>query len=387
LLSRLATIILAAIITTWAAGSAEVVAEDEAVRTDTENCLLCHRYPSMGRFDESGVKRIFYVNGEKFAHSIHGKLKCTACHVGLDKIPHTDVKKVDCTTQCHIKEPSTEKEFSHQVMSKQYVGSAHGQGTPENPKPFPEDLPTCKYCHKNRLQTPPDGFTGQRAALANETLARCGGCHTQEQWAKIYYTHFANRTRHVRSQPEIVALCIDCHADKEKMARHGLESVATFKETFHWNLVKYETENAPDCISCHVASGDSAHDVKPGDDPESSVYILNRVSTCSNQGGVRVCHPKATPEFASGRVHAYGTKAQIAAGFGKPEFEGANQDKLIERAHQDMSEEEVFRYKILTYIRWFYRLFIPMVIGFMAYHQWMDFLSARRERKKSRKRK
>ena len=29
---------------------------------DTENCLLCHRYPYIGRYDKTGAKRIFYVN-------------------------------------------------------------------------------------------------------------------------------------------------------------------------------------------------------------------------------------------------------------------------------------------------------------------------------------
>ncbi len=61
--------------------------------SDTENCLLCHRYPSIGRYDESGIKRVFYVNDKKFAGSVHGKLKCKNCHVGLDQIPHTDVQK------------------------------------------------------------------------------------------------------------------------------------------------------------------------------------------------------------------------------------------------------------------------------------------------------
>ena len=33
---------------------------------DTENCLYCHRYPQMGRYDKTGTKRIFYVNEKMF---------------------------------------------------------------------------------------------------------------------------------------------------------------------------------------------------------------------------------------------------------------------------------------------------------------------------------
>ncbi len=72
------------------------VFSQSAAPADTENCLLCHRYPNMGRYDSSGQKRVYYVNPEKFALSVHGKLRCKNCHIGLDRIPHSDVKKVNC---------------------------------------------------------------------------------------------------------------------------------------------------------------------------------------------------------------------------------------------------------------------------------------------------
>jgi hypothetical protein len=134
-----------------------------------------------------------------------------------------------------------------------------------------------------------------------------------------------------------------------------------------------------------VPVGYTTHDIRPRGDLNSSINVANRVSTCSNQGGIQACHPSATIGFATGRVHAYGTKAQIAAGFRDTHIEGLDTTRLVERAQKDYSNEELFKLKILTYIRWFYKLFIPMVIGFMVYHQWMDFLSIRRERKKARK--
>jgi hypothetical protein len=341
----------------------------------------------MGRFDESGAKRIFYVNDQLFARSVHGKLKCTNCHVGLDKIPHTDVKKVDCTTQCHLTEPSTDKEFSHGNMVNKYMASVHGTNNDDNPKPYPEDLPTCKYCHQNKIQTPMAGLWGKSEALANETLSRCVGCHTKQNWAQNFYLHFTHRMRRVRSQQEIVALCTSCHEDSEKMARHGLESIATFKDTFHWNLVKYRVKDAPDCISCHVPVGYTTHDIRPKTDPASSINTFNRISTCSNQGGIQSCHPGATAGFATGRVHAYGTKVQLAAGKEGAVAEGVDSTLLTERASKEMSEQEIFRHKVLSYIRLFYKVFIPLVVGFMFYHQWMDFLASLRKRRKSRKSK
>jgi len=352
--------------------------------SDTENCLLCHRFPSIGRYDESGTKRVFYVNDKKYAGSIHGKLKCKNCHVGLDKIPHTDVNKVDCATKCHIKEPSTNQEFSHANMIQKFEASVHGPGTAANPKPFPEDLPTCKYCHANHTYAPLEGMWGKSEALSNETLARCIGCHTKENWAQNFYAHFTHRMRRQRTQAEVIRLCISCHEDDVKMARHGLESIETYKDTFHWNLVRYGVKNAPDCISCHIPVGYSTHDIRPRNDPVSPLYILNRLKTCSNQGGMQACHPGATVEFASGRVHAYGTKAQMLAGNGAAGLADPAMAMVLKRAEVDTSEEEIFHYKVLQLIKLFYKILIGGTVLFMGFHQWMDFLANKRSRKKSK---
>jgi hypothetical protein len=190
--------------------------------------------------------------------------------------------------------------------------------------------------------------------------------------------------RRIRRQPEIIKLCTSCHEDSQKMARHGLESVSTYKDTFHWSLVKYGVKNAPDCISCHVPVGYTTHDIRPREDGMSSIHTLNRVNTCNNQGGIQSCHPGATAQFATGRVHAYGTKVQIAAGKTGIDTSDHEKIRLVERARVDISKEEIFRHKVLSWIRLFYKVFIPLVIGFMAYHQWLDWLKIVRTRKKSR---
>jgi len=353
---------------------------------DTENCLLCHRYPTIGRYDKDGNKRVFYINDQLYANSVHGKLRCKSCHTDMDKIPHTDVKKVDCSSKCHIKEPSTNQEFSHIKMVEKYRESVHGEGTEGNKKKFPEDLPTCKYCHDNRSYNIYSGAWGKSKELHNETLARCLGCHTKVEWAEKLYSHFTHRMRRRRDQKEIVRLCTSCHEDGRKMARHGLESITTYKDTFHWALVKYEVEDAPDCISCHVPVGYSTHHIHPKSDLLSPVHDGNRVKTCSNQGGLQECHPGATPEFAEGRVHAYGTKAQIVAGKNVSFSEDDEIDPLLLiRAKEEISEEEMSHYNVLSLIRLFYKLMIAGVIGFMSLHQLLDFKCTRKKMKKENK--
>ena len=365
----------------WGLSTAVAFAADAVA--DTENCLLCHRYPAMGRYDEKGVKRVFYVNDRKFTASVHGKLKCKNCHVGLDKIPHTDVAKVDCATKCHLKEPSTNQEFSHANMIAKYEASVHGGAAAGKPKLHPEDRPTCKYCHDNRIYNPMEGLWGKSEALSNETLARCIGCHTKKDWAQNFYSHFTHRMRRRRPQEEVVKLCTSCHEDREKMARHGLESIETYKDTFHWTEVMYGVKNAPDCISCHVPLGYSTHDIRPREDSISPIHVFNRIKTCSNQGGVQECHPAATAEFASGRVHAYGTKAQLLAGNRLKDYQNPDMVRVIERAEVDMSAEDIFHYKVLRLIKLFYMVLIGGTAVFMGFHQWLDFLAAKRKHKKS----
>jgi hypothetical protein len=223
---------------------------------------------------------------------------------------------------------------------------------------------------------------GKSEALSNETLARCIGCHTKENWAENFYAHFTHRMRRRRTQAEVVKLCTSCHEDDRKMARHGLESIETYKDTFHWNLVRYGVQNAPDCISCHIPVGYSTHDLRPRTDPVSPLHVFNRINTCSNQGGMQVCHPGATAEFASGRVHAYGTKAQLLAGIRKADLDDPTFAGVLERAEVDMSDEEIFHYKVLQLIKLFYKLLIGGTVIFMGFHQWMDFLAAKRRHKK-----
>ena len=356
----------------------DAISAEAVTVSDTENCLLCHRYPGMGRYDKQGNKRILYVNENNFAHSVHGKLRCKNCHIGLDQIPHTDVQKVDCATKCHIEEPSTNKEFSHINMINKYRSSVHGPGPQDNPKPFQEDLPSCKYCHKNRIYNPFQAMWGKSQALSNETLTRCQGCHTNKDWAKRFYSHFTHRMRKRRTQSEIVELCTSCHEDSQKMARHGLESIETYKDTYHWVQVKYQVSNAPDCISCHIPVGFSTHDLRTRTDPLSPLHPTNRVQTCSNQGGLQSCHPNATEEFASGRVHAYGLKAQLRAGIAHDRADDPDQALVMERAEEDFESAEVFHYRVLKLVRRFYQVMIGCVIGFMCIHQLLDYYRSRK---------
>src|SRR5512141_1465459 len=80
-----------------------------------DTCLMCH-----GDKDAKGSAGTpIAVDGERFAHSVHGQaqIKCTDCHADVNpqKLPHAEkLKPVACAT-CHAQEV------------KDYTSTVHGK--------------------------------------------------------------------------------------------------------------------------------------------------------------------------------------------------------------------------------------------------------------------
>lgn len=348
----------------------------QPMAADVENCDLCHKYSGLGRIDESGKKHLYYVNDTLMQQSVHRKIRCKECHSDIEKYPHPDPKEVDCSTVCHLVDPSTDKKFSHANMIEGYEMSVHGKGSPDNPKEHPEDLPTCTYCHENRMYQPVSGLDEQ-AGVAQEILDRCLGCHADEEWTRFFYHHFTHRLHRRRSSERMVELCISCHENEEMMDRHGLIVTGTFHDTFHWQAIKYGDPCAPNCITCHAPVGFSSHEIMPADDPRSAIHKDNLVRTCSNPGGLHTCHPNATPAFAQGRIHPVRYKTGV--------FETKQRSfrsLFINPATEELTGTEYYQQLILQLIKLFYMVLIGGLISFMIVHQLLDFFATRREMKK-----
>jgi hypothetical protein len=360
---------------------------------DEENCLLCHRYSGLGRIDEKGKKHLYYVNEALYNRSAHAKVRCGECHADIKGFPHGTVKKVDCAVVCHLVDPSSGKSFSHASMIEKYELSVHGRGTKDKPKQHAEDLPTCTYCHDNRIFHETEGPGAHREGIAQEIYDRCMGCHTNKEWTDAFYHHFAERLYERRSSKLMVDLCTSCHEDEEKMARHNIKAVGTFRDTFHWQAIKYSDPNAPNCITCHAPVGYFSHEIMKKDDPSSAIYRDNLVRTCGNQGGVQVCHPAATQSFAQGAIHpaqyktglfenkadAFLRKRDIEKGQMKP-----FQSLLGQILNVDPGDPSYYQNIILILIKYFYMALIGGLIGFMIVHQILDYFATRRELRKGR---
>ncbi|MDH5778704.1 MAG: hypothetical protein OEZ33_10870, partial [Gammaproteobacteria bacterium] len=116
---------------------------------DDEGCLLCHKYPKMGRVTEDGTRRSYYVMPHVFGDTVHSNVPCTGCHTYIKELPHRPVKEgVTCNTECHtIKNPATGKNFSHKIIYDKYKQSSHFR--PKLAAGHEQDKPYCVTCHRN----------------------------------------------------------------------------------------------------------------------------------------------------------------------------------------------------------------------------------------------
>jgi hypothetical protein len=370
----------------------------DAFATDKENCLMCHKYSGLGRFDDSGHRRIFFVSEGVYRSSVHGFLRCRQCHNDIKEVPHTETAGVDCTVDCHLIEPSTQewgdkkKNFSHLRVAEIYNTSVHNPNTRRDGKERKSlyGVPDCKYCHSNPLyfveEANPELMKKEKAIVDDV----CGQCHENLAWAKRFFGHFTRRINKRRGAAEMVDLCLSCHADVEMMNKNALPPINAFEDSFHFKAIKFGDKRVPDCLGCHAPVGFPAHAIKSINDPDSAVYAETRLeNTCA----LEECHgAKTTEDFASGRVHNIDVDVvvgdditqQRALDYIKDTIETEQKfdDIMTESAGEgEGTELEVF---ILNTVRFVYMFLIiaPTLIG-MFLHQLLDFYSTLRERRKN----
>lgn len=331
-----------------------------------DGCLLCHKYPGLGRYEKDAknriVKRIFYVNEDIHNASYHGRFNCSDCHEGVDKIPHTDAKKVDCGKTCHLNEPSTGNKFSHKAIVEDLEKSAHGaKGSGAEDQ---ADLPACRDCHTNK----PYLLSVQQQMKSKAFTEICRQCHEEKAWVERFLSHINYRFSMRRPSSEVVRLCSKCHANQDMMARHKLDVVVGFQDTYHGKAIQYGDEEVANCLNCHApyALGFSPHRIASRKNENSPVNDDNKRETCAQAG----CHAAATQAFATGsRAHPSLVKAAFLAKDGEADVDLARQD-------------EDFQATVLRWIKLFYQILIAAVVVGLGGHRLLDLYATYRDGKK-----
>lgn len=316
-------------------------------------CASCHRDEVKGFL--SSVHQQAARRGDSQAPS------CLTCHGPVHKMlaardPNSPVAKKnlpDTCATCHSNAAFLARHqipFAHPVEA--YKMSVHGRaiaagkldaatcsdchGSHEihrasNPKSKVNhwNVPaTCGGCHRDIAKTYAQSVHGQAVARGATDAPVCTDCHGE-------HVILAPSEPQSLVNPARVSLmtCGRCHGDERIDARYSLpaDRVPTFADSYHGLASRAGSQSVANCASCH-----GIHNIFPSSDPRSTVNQANLSRTCG------ACHPGAGQRFAIGLVHV------------RPETQ---------------SEQPVVRF-----IRHIYWVLIPLTIGFMLIHHFLDFL-------------
>ncbi len=141
---------------------------------------------------------------------------------------------------------------------------------------------TCGRCHEGVLivyegakhgESLGAGALQPRGGHQARLAPTCADCHS---------SHDIQRVDEPRWHVDIATECGTCHQDLYE----------TYHLTYHGKVTELGGGLTAKCTDCHTA-----HDVRPADDPLSSVSAANVVATC------RACHPRANARFAEYQSH------------------------------------------------------------------------------------
>jgi formate dehydrogenase gamma subunit len=175
---------------------------------------------------------------------------CTDCHNSHDILPASDSRspifKANIPLTCGK---------CHSGISVEFNQSVHGEAVARGVS----RSPSCTDCHGiHSINSPVEPGTSQATqAMATET---CAQCH------------------------EGVALTKEFGVPGQR--------VSSYQDSYHGLASRFGSKVVANCASCH-----GVHNILPSSNPRSMISANNITQTCGQ------CHPGATQNFATGRVH------------------------------------------------------------------------------------
>lgn len=172
--------------------------------------------------------------------------------------------------------------------------------------------PSCRPCHEDQYKETLDSIHLRVLAGGHREAPVCTDCHG---------AHTVSPPDQPRFKVDVT--CSRCHQ----------EIFAVYAQSVHGADLVREEDNpdVPTCTDCH-----GIHDIKKTDDPESRVVKENLLRTCQQ------CHPTATANFPTAWVKHY-----------------------IPSPTQ---------FRLVYYVELFYKIVIPLTIGFFLVFIALDVL-------------
>lgn len=263
----------------------------------SEECLICHSDPEL-EMEKNGKTIPLFVDEAKFNKSVHSRIACISCHKGFDpeSIPHKENIEMPQCMDCHQDAP-VKHNFHPQMLKARFPGSKPGT--------------SCVECHGVHdvlpIRDPQSKWTGK------SLLQSCGSCHQEEKNEYTGSKHDIAFEQGLRGSPSCLTchksplgkissdtdkqhlkltqekLCLSCHLDDPEIRNKTAPSagfINAYEHSVHGRELIGGNGDAANCIDCH-----NSHNIRNGNDPQSSVFKTNIPQTCSQ------CHSQITKEY------------------------------------------------------------------------------------------
>ncbi len=273
---------------------------------------------------------------KKLPASAHASLTCDTCHTDHEKYPHPKNAAKPVCADCHAEQAGDFARSAHAAAARKgntgapdcsiCHGGAHELTSPSTPafrKAVPE---TCGMCHGEISEQFKNSVHGKAVANGIVRAPVCTDCHGEHSIQSPKSAASPVNPSNIRET------CAGCHADVRLARRFGLpaDRVVSFDASYHGLAAKSGSQSVANCASCH-----GTHNILPSSDPKSTINPKNLPATCGH------CHPGAGMRFALGPIHMVEGRAEPPP---------------------------------VTWIRQFYLILIPVLIGLMLLHNGGDWL-------------
>jgi predicted CXXCH cytochrome family protein len=343
-------------------------------KPSNDYCLGCHSQAGMARTLPNGDILPLMIDPTFFRESVHNEanLSCVDCHTDITTYPHpaltaesrraVSLQLYTMCSSCHQDQYNKVLDSVHQqALAGGNFNAAvctdchnpHQQKRLTDPKTgvlLPEarlSIPlTCARCHSAIYDTYKKSVHGSALTNAgNLDVPTCIDCHG---------VHNIQNPTTARFRNDVPQLCAKCHTNARLMSRYGISTqvLNTYVADFHGTTVTLFEQVSPDtptnkpvCTDCH-----GAHDISLVDNPATGIAIKqNLLPKCQR------CHPSVTT--------ANFTDAWMSHYVASPTH-----------------------FPLVYYVNFFYRIFVPAVIGGMLIFVVSDFVRRRIEARQAARR-
>lgn len=309
---------------------------------EIDGCMGCHGMSSLELKLENGETFSLKVDEKKLAASSHGKkLGCTDCHVDLKGVEGEHPKRPlksrrefaiaysEGCKKCHFSNyTDTLDSVHHAMIAKGKLNAAvcsdcHGAHDVTSPaEPRSKISHTCAACHPKISEAYVKSVHGKAIESGSEDVPACTDCHRSHDIADPRTGAWRVKT------PE---LCGTCHTNAKLMAKYNLSTnvVQSYLSDFHGTTTRFQASQKGAnpvvalCTDCH-----GVHDITKVKDQGSKVIQANLLATCKK------CHADATADFPASWLSHY--------------------------------EPSVTKAPLVFFVKLFYMVFIPFMIGGLA---------------------